>query len=404
MSNDKKTKANKKLKKTILIGVPIILLGTLAVFAYLILCNSGFVLKKSSSTEVMDKLKDIEGKGGKFELTQKDMYELSDLFKPKTKGNLMINGLNIEIVNGEVLIKAPISYNRFKKVNLLFSSKGKLDFSDGKITYVPYNFKIGKLTLPKKLVMSQILKYKNKIFYVENNSIKTNPNVIPVRLTSIKIRDNKILVIAAKPDTIMSKEDLNNASVNEIDKQLDIIKQKIQSATGFMNNEEKAKADEILASINGVKGKSITEKKKVISNINNVLNEETKLATNSEKKKQLAKISTEVSKVQMVTEEKGKKSQEKTEANRASLAKAKKGLSEAYVEVKTAKEQQVISKLQSTVGKMETNQSYDSTSDKVSIKSSYSTLNSASKDRVKYALFTNVDQKNIRQLKQIFGL
>jgi len=404
VSKNKKLKTDKNLKKTILIGVSIVLLGTLAVFAYLILYNGGIVLKKSASTEVMNKLKDIEGKGGRFELTQKDMYDLSDLFNPPIEGNLALKGVNIEIVNDEVLIKAHISYKSFKKVNLLFSSKGKINFSNGKITYVPDNFKIGKLTLPKKIVMTEISKHNNDIFYTEGNLIKTNPSVIPVKLTSFKIKDNKILGIAAKPDTIMSFKDLNKANVNEIDKQLAIVKQKIQSDTAFMNNEEKVKAEEILVTIDGVKGKSIVEKKKAISGINNMINKETKLATNSEKKKELGEISTAVAKVQKVTEEKVEKYQEQTETNRASLSKAQKDLSGAYAQVETLKEKQVISQMQSTVGKMEANQAYDSTADQAFVKSSYSTLDSASKARVKYALITNVDQNNIKQLRQAFGL
>ena len=34
------------------------------------------------------------------------------------------------------------------------------------------NFKIGKLTLPKSLVISQLKKQDNNIFYVEGNLIK----------------------------------------------------------------------------------------------------------------------------------------------------------------------------------------------------------------------------------------
>jgi len=102
---------DKKIKKGILIGSLIILLGGLAVFAYSILYNGGVVLKKTASIEVMNKLKDIHRQGGKVELTQNDINELS---------------------------------------NLLLSSKDKLVFSNGQITYAPENFKIYKLKLLKK--------------------------------------------------------------------------------------------------------------------------------------------------------------------------------------------------------------------------------------------------------------
>ncbi len=77
---------SKNIKKHILIGSLIIILGALAVFAYRILYNGGMVLKETNTIEVMNKLKDIHGKGGKFELTQKDIDELSNyILKPKTR-------------------------------------------------------------------------------------------------------------------------------------------------------------------------------------------------------------------------------------------------------------------------------------------------------------------------------
>ena len=42
---------NKKLRKKIIIGTLIILLGATAVFSYLILYNNGLVFKKTASSE-----------------------------------------------------------------------------------------------------------------------------------------------------------------------------------------------------------------------------------------------------------------------------------------------------------------------------------------------------------------
>ena len=256
MSKTRKSKKNK------LIWTLIILLGLVAAFGYSVLYNGGVVLKKTESTEVIQKLRNIQGKGGEFELTQKDVDELSNLLSPKSKGDITLKGVNIEILNDELLIKVPISY---KNVNLLFSSKGKLNFSNEKITYVAENFKIGKLALPKKLVISQISKLNNESFYAEDNSIKIDPSVFPFKINSFKIIDNKILGVAEKQDIKKIFEDVDRMSEDEVDKRIATVKQKIQSATAFMNKEEKEKAKEILNTIEEVKGKSIEEKKKVIS-------------------------------------------------------------------------------------------------------------------------------------------
>ena len=101
---------------------------------------------------------------------------------------MTLQGVNIEVINDELLIQSPISY---KKLNLLFSSRGKLNFSNGEIAYAAENFSIGKLTLPKNLVISQISKLNNENFYVEDNLIKINPSVFPFKITNFKIVDNK---------------------------------------------------------------------------------------------------------------------------------------------------------------------------------------------------------------------
>ena len=392
---------NKRTKMNILIGALIILLVALAVFVYVILYNGGIVIKKTGSVEVMNKLRGIQRKGGKFELTQNDIDELSKLLMPENTGKVTFKGANIEIVNDEILIKAPISY---KKVDLLFSSKGKINFANGKITYTADNFKIGKLTIPKKLVLSQIAKVNNKNVYAEDNLIKINPSVIPFKINSFKVVDNKILGTATKPDEKMSFDDISEKGEEEIDKQLSTVKQKIQSATVLMNNEEKEKATEILSAIDKVSGKPIEEKKKVINDIKNTVNEFTKKATDGDKKKELKQISKEVKKVEVSTAKNEKKSEKQTKTKRDSLTKAKADLSDAYSQVKTSKEKKVISKMISTVSRMEANPSYDATPDQAFVKSSYSTLDKNSKNRVKFALFTNVDQDNAEQLIQVFGL
>lgn len=393
----------RKLRKNKLIWALVILIGALAIFSYIILYNGGVVLKKTTSTEVLSKLRVIQFKGGQFELTQKNVDELSSLYlaKPIKKGNITVTGVNIEIKNNELLIKAPMTYKKFE---LLLTSKGKLNFSNGKITYDADNFKIGKLTLPKKLVMSQILKLNNKSVYAQDNLIKINPNVVPFEITSLKIEDNKILGVAAKPDLKKTLDELSKMSAEEINKKLDIVRLKIQSATVLMNEAEKEKVKEIQNIIEQAMGKSIGEKKQIISNAINKLNEVINKTTDSEKKKELEKIKAEAQKAEASAIEKEKISQRQNETKRVALTKAQRDLGGAYSQVETSKEKQIISTMQSTMGKMAVNPSYNSASDQASVRAIYSTLDSNSKNKVKYALITNVDGSNLQLLRQIFGM
>ena len=393
----------KKLWKNKLIWALVILLGVVVVFAYIALNNGGVVLKKTDSTAVTHKLKDIQSKGGEFELTQKDIDEITSLYftKPKSKGDITMQGVNVEMLNDELLIQAPISY---KKLNLLFSSKGKVNFSNGEIAYVAENFKVGKLTIPKNFVISQISKLNNENFYVEDNLIKINPTVFPFKINNFKIIDNKILGIAEKLDIKMLFENLDVKSVEEIDKELETVDQKIQSATIIMNEEEKEKIKEIQNTIETVKGKSIEEKRKVIKDTINKIDEAIDKTEDSEKKKELEKIKSEVQKAEQFTVEKEKKSQDQEEIKRTALKKVQGELSGAYAQVETSKEQQIISIMLSTVGKMVANPSYDSSSDQATVKSIYSTLDSNGKKRVKGALFSNVGGDTIGELRQAFGM
>ena len=393
----------RQLRKNKLLWVVMILIGVLAVFAYLTLYTGAVVLRKTDSTEVIHKLKNIQDKGGEFTLTQKDMDEVSNLYfgKAKTKGNITLSGVNLEMVQDELLIQAPVSY---KNLDLLFSSIGKVGFLNGEITYAADSFKIGKISLPKALVFSQISKLADGKLYVEDNLIKINPSVFPFKINDFKISDSKILGVAQKLDIKMLFEDLNKKSEEEIDKDLDTVSEKIGSASIIMNNEEKEKIKEIQNTIDNVKGKSIEEKKKAISDAIDNLDKAINKTGDSDKKEELEKIKAEVEKVEKATAEKEKKANEETEIKRAALRKVESELSGAYSQVESSKEKQIVSIMLSTTSKMVANPSYDSSADQATVKSIYATLDPDSKNRVKSALFSNVGGDSLAQLSKAFGM
>ncbi len=347
MEKNKGLKKNKGLNKYKFIWSMIILLGTLAVFASIILYNDGITLKKTNSIEVINKLKNIQAKGGAFQLTQKDIDEICNLYfkSPKSKEDMTIKGVNIKMLADEVLIKVPISY---KKLDLVFSSRGKVNFSNGTISYVADNFKIGNLPLPKSLLVSQISKLNNKNFYAEDNLIKINPKVFPFKINIFKITDNKILGTATTLNMKVLFDNIDKKSVEE-----------------------------------KTKGKPIKENK------------------------ELKIIRAEVEKSRLASQEKEKNTQDsqvQAANKRLALTKVHDELKDAYSQVDSSKEKQMISIMISTVGKLMSNPSYNSSPDQATIKSIYSKMDSDSKERVKIVLFTNVDGESIRQLKQSFGL
>lgn len=96
--------------------------------------------------------------------------------------------------------------------------------------------------------------------------------------------------------------------------------------------------------------------------------------------------------------------QEQKRIKRVGLIKVKNELINVYSQVVTSSEQKLISKMSSTLSKLISNPSYNYTTDKASIMHIYGTLDSTSRDRVKSALFWNIDGDSITQLRQTFGL
>jgi len=171
-----------------------------------------------------------------------------------------------------------------------------------------------------------------------------------------------------------------------------------------MNEEEKEKIKEIQNTIENVKGKSIEEKKKVIKDTINKIDDAINKTEDSGKKIELEKIKVEVQKTEKFATEKEKETQEQTEIKRTALKKVQSELGGAYAQVENPKEQQIISIMLSTVGKMVANPSYDSAADQATVKSIYSTLDADGRKRVKGALFSNVGGDSIGELRQAFGM
>lgn len=303
---------NNKRNKNKLIYILIIMIVALAAFVGGALYNGDVTVKKADSTEVLGKLNDIQENGGKFELTQNDLNAISSLYfaKPKSKGNMILKGFNIEMVDDELLIVAPISY---KNLDLAASSKGELNLSNGDIVFDAENFKIGKVKIPKKLVISQISKLNNKNISAQGNSIRIDTSVLPFKIQEFQIIDNKILGTVEKIDNAAGTKDTN------------IIK--------------------------------------------------------------------------LIIEDKPQ-----TESNKVMLKEAEKGLRAAISQLETSKEEQVISKMISTINKMNEDISYDSTADTDSVKADYDSLDSASQERVKVAVVSNVDPGSIGVLRETFGM
>ena len=123
--------------------------------------------------------------------------------------------------------------------------------------------------------MSQIAKQGNDVFYVEDNLIKIKTDILPIKIKSFVIRNDKIIGTVGFKEIKTPSEELDTRSDDDTDNQLAAAKQKIQSATEYMNETQKEQANKILSRIEEVKGKSIEQKKEVLNYINSIIDEVT---------------------------------------------------------------------------------------------------------------------------------
>ncbi|MCB2341278.1 hypothetical protein [Clostridium estertheticum] len=124
-----------------------------------------------------------------------------------------------------------------------------------------------------------------------------------------------------------------------------------------------------------------------------------------DKKKELEIIRGEVEKSKHVTRKKERNTKDvlvKAANKRLLLIKVHGELNNAYSQVQSQKEKQVISIMISTVGKLETNPSYEFKTDQARIKSTYNKLDSHSKTDIKNAILYNIDGDSIIQLRKSF--
>ncbi|MCB2295596.1 hypothetical protein LGK95_19130 [Clostridium algoriphilum] len=263
-----------RTKKNKLILVPIILLVALAAFVYMILYNGEAIVDKTASSNVVKKISSqVLRNVGQFEITQADINGAINQYLevPMSKGDITLKEVNTEVSNNKILIEAPFS---FKTLDLLFSSTGKLGLSDGEITYNPDNFKLGKVSLPKKMVLAQISKQSNSNFYVEDNLIKIKTDALPIAINSLIIEEDKLVGTVGLKGA--STNNLDSLSDGEVDSQLDAAKQKIQAATSYMNATQKEQANTILNKLEDVKSQSLEQKKQVLNYANNIIANATK--------------------------------------------------------------------------------------------------------------------------------
>lgn len=181
-----------KLKRVLTIFLTIIIL--LAAFIYLITWNpSNIIASQSPSKELAEKIISIPKNNMSITLTNDELNQLIDLYPigENSFGDLKVKGIYTEIANDKFNIYLPSNY---KGINILIYTSGKPYLENGKIVYEINKFKIGKLILPKKIVLN-IIKDKNiKNVSLKDNRIFIDTSVFQFKMKDIQLKDSSITI------------------------------------------------------------------------------------------------------------------------------------------------------------------------------------------------------------------
>lgn len=147
----------------------------------------------NSISNIIGKVLIAQKSGKNVELDSRDINGiLSGAVKDGIKkGSISINSIYSSIENSEIKIYSTLG---FKQLDFLLSSVGKLGYENDAIVFTPSAFYLGKLPLPKGIVLSNLSKYNNDSIRVNNSKIEIGKSIMPFSIKSIEVKDRIVLV------------------------------------------------------------------------------------------------------------------------------------------------------------------------------------------------------------------
>lgn len=335
-----------KRKLYIFLSCISILLITLGTCTYLAFGSSVPTHNNSTSPSAfLESIRKTQIKGGKLEITADEINGIiSDIFKkPVTKKGITINGAYLDIKGSDIALYIPIKYKSF---NLVPSIKGNMENKNDKLIYNITSVKLGKLCLPKSLVMDKLKKYSNEDVLIAKDRIEINKYILPFDVKNIYVKDGKITADIRGINTAESQPS-NTTDSNA-------------STKGNQNNIS-------VSQTNPTSSKQQT---------NTIKDTSSTASSSTTSKSSNAKVLKEIS---------GQ-------------------LNGVLSSVQTSKEKQIILTIQSVINKVAGNPNYPYQAEVNWVKANYKKLPPSEQARVKSAIISNVDITKVLRLVYIFGV
>lgn len=369
-----------------LIIIALLVIGSIS----LVFNKQGYTLNNSSAENVINKITTAEKEEKIITLTKEEINSLfSTVYKkPKQKGNITVRTPQVDLEGDKVVAKVPITY---KSVEVVLWTKGSVSQDEENIIYSPDSFKVGKLPVPKLMVINKLKsQLKDENITIENSNILINKKAVPFSITDINIKDDIMNMKISKISPSLLFDGGKNVKIelDELKAELNSLKEK------GLTEDQKQKIQEI---INKIDKNANFNSQEILQNIVKDIDNISKNIKDGNKKQEVEKVKQEANKKQ---EEINKNlAQAKT-----SLLRLSGQLSAAQGAVSSSGGKQAIGIMVSTANKMASDPSYNYGGDAVAARSIYNKLTSQEKAQVKNAIFSNVDMSNVSQIRQLLGM
>lgn len=345
--------------------------------------KQGYTLSNSSAENVLTKINTAEKDGKMISLTKEEINSLlSMVYKnPKQKGNVTIKAPQVDLEGDKVIAKVPIIY---KSMEVILWTKGSISQNEDNIIYAPDSFKIGKLTVPKSIVISKLnSRLKDGKISIKESNILINKKAIPFFINDINIKNNVMNIKISKiPPSLLFDGGKNvKIELNKLKDELNSLKEK------GLTTEQKQEIQQIINKIDkNLSSNSQEILKNIVKDIDNISNN----IKDENKKQEIEKITDQINNNQAQA--------------KAALSKLGGQLSAAQAAISSSGGKQAIGIMASTVSKMASNTSYNYGGDAAAARSIYDKLTPQEKAQVKAAIFSNVDMSNVSQIRQLLGM
>ncbi|WP_179632145.1 hypothetical protein [Clostridium peptidivorans] len=382
-------RAMKKTLKTFLLTLIIIVLLIVGSVA-LAFNKQGYTLNNPSAESIINKITTAEKNENIISLTKDEINSLLSMAykNPKQKGSIVIKTPQVELEGDKVIAKVPVTY---KSMEVVLWTNGSISQDEQHIIYSPDSFKIGKLPVPKSIVISKLKsKLKDENITISDSNILINKRVIPFSIKDINIKDGIMNMKISKisPGLLLDGGKGVKIELDKLKDELNALKEK------GLTSEENHKIQEI---INKIDKNLNSNSQEILQNIVKDIDNISKNIQDKNKKQEVEKVKEEVNKKQ----EEIKKNQSQA---KASLSRLGGQLSAAQGAVSSSVGRQAIGILVSTASKMASNPSYNYGGDAAAARSLYNKLSPQEKAQVKNAIFSNVDMSNVSQIRQLLGM